>query len=113
MRKDYLKKNTKQCFNLSLLSIATGIVLLPLTCWAGPKSEAEQISDNLTEWIKSGSFTYDSKAHTYKTDSRYVFSAGEYSIRTPVYRINPVQISLPWMGVFWYRPLHGQFLIHY
>lgn len=95
MRKDYLKKNTKQCFNLSLLSIATGIVLLPLTCWAGPKSEAEQISDNLTEWIKSGSFTYDSKAHTYKTDSRYVFSAGEYSIRTPVYRINPVQISLP------------------
>lgn len=96
-----MKHNTNKHMNhrvkpaLLAVAIATGIGLWPLNCWSGPKNEAERISDNLTEWIKSGSFTYDSKAHTYKTDSRYVFSAGEYSIRTPVYRINPLQISLP------------------
>lgn len=101
MKNNYLKKHAKHGLNIRMLSlaIAAGLGLWPLTCWSGTKNEAKQISDNLTEWIKSGSFTYDSKAHTYKTDSRYVFSGGEYSIRTPVYRINPISVSLPDINV--------------
>ena len=97
MKNNYLKKHTRNVLPFSLLSVAitTCIGLWPLTCLSGAKNDAEKISDNLTEWIKSGSFSYDSKAKTYKTDSRYVFSGGEYSLRNPIYRINPVQVSLP------------------
>ena len=58
-------------------------------------NDADKISQRLTDWLKDGSYTYDTQAHTYKTDSRYVFAGGEYAIRTPNYRTNPISISLP------------------
>lgn len=78
----------------SALMLAIASVCLGISFNASA-NDADKVANNLKEWIKSGSYNYDTKAHTYKTDSRYVFTGGEYSIRTPTYRIQPLNIDLP------------------
>lgn len=82
------------CLRRSALMLAIASVCLGISFNASA-NDADKVANNLKEWIKSGSYTYDTKAHTYKTDSRYVFSGGEYSLRNPTYRINPINIDLP------------------